>query len=206
MGKYKFGKPNMEIEPSELRELLTKDELFHFHAYKPQTIQKALVLQKSYVAILYWVGARRSEPLEVVKEDITLNENKDGLLIDIPAFKGGLRSGSIELPFTWVGVDLIYERWQQIRHGQKMWPFTSMTGYRIVKGLWPTRSPHWLRHNLLTKMRSLVDSGQLDKDSIKSYTGIRSDRTIESYGMQTEEKSRKVTKVLTTAMRSTIHI
>lgn len=180
MGKYKHGKPNEEIELQELQNVLAKSMMNQWY--------------KAYVILLYWIGCRRSEPLEVTQKDV---EEKDGsLFINIPAFKHGERGGPIELPLSLFGVAAIRQVWKATPQGICIFRFSSKTGYRIVKRLFPKKSPHWLRHNRLTKLRKKRDRGEITTDDIKSFTGIRTDATIEGYGMKTEKGIHKVAQVL----------
>jgi len=180
MGKYKYGKPNREIELQELRKALEKSFL-------------SLPYQ-AYIILLYWIGCRRSEPLFVRKEDV---KEKNGILyIDIPALKGGERGGAVELPLSLFGVPIIREVWQHTPKGARLFRFSDKTGYRKVKKLFPKKSPHWLRHNRLTKLRKKRDMGEISTDDIKAFTGIRSDKTIEHYGMKTPQGIHKVAQVL----------
>jgi integrase len=182
MGKYKHGKPNKEITLEEFQEALDSkkfaDPLMH----------------RSYLAVLFWIGARRSEPLNMVKEDI--REEEGSLLLKIRALKHGERGGEVELPLSWPGVQFIKERWMKTRATRKLWPFTYQTAYRIVKRIWPERTPHWLRWKTVTVMRRLRDQGKISTDDIKSWTGIKSDRTIEGYGIKSQAGIHKVSQVL----------
>lgn len=180
MGKYKHGIPNKEIELPELKRALTKNKLS--------------VVYKAYVILLYWLGCRRSEPMFVLKED--LEEEEGSLYLTIPALKGGRRGGPIELPLTLYGMPLIKGVWEHAQEGERLFPFCDKTGYRIIKKLFPKKTPHWLRHNRLTKLRKKRDRGKITTDNIKSFTGIRRDSTIERYGMKTEKGIRKVAQVL----------
>jgi len=180
MGRYKYGKPNEEIELEELRDALGKSFLN--------------LRYKAYVILLYWLGCRRSEPLSILREDV---EESDGALyIVVPAFKGGERGGPVELPLSLYGVQLIKEVWQLTGEGRRLFRFSDKTGYRIIKKLFPKKSPHWLRHNRLTKLRRKRDRGEISTDDIKAFTGVKSDKTIEHYGMKTEHGIHKVARVL----------
>ena len=119
-----------------------------------------------------------------------------GFYIDIPALKGGERGGAVELPLSLFGVSLIREIWQFTPKGTRLFRFSDKTGYRKVKKLFPKKSPHWLRHNRLTKLRKKRDRGEISTDDIKAFTGIRSDKTIEHYGMKTPQGIHKVAQVL----------
>lgn len=180
--KYQAGKPNRETTLEEFQEALD-----HGHFTQP-------LKQKSFLAALYWIGARRTEPLEVLKEDIVLEG--ESLFIKMPAKKHGYRGGSLELPLSWPGVELIKERWEKTSSGRKVWPFSTSTAYRIIKRIWPERSPHWLRYHVVTKLRRLKDQQKIDTDDIKSWTGIKRDSTIEGYGLKTQGKIHKVSQVM----------
>jgi hypothetical protein len=56
--------------------------------------------------------------------------------------------------------------------------------------------PHSLRYNRVTKIRQLRDRKEINMDSIKSHTGIQSDRTIEAYDMKTQQKIQIVAQVV----------
>jgi integrase len=182
MGKYKHGKPNKEITLEEFQEALDSKKFV-----EP-------LIHRSYLAVLFWIGARRSEPLNMVKEDI--REEESSLFLKIRALKHGERGGEVELPLSWLGVDLIKERWLKTRPGRKLWSFTYQTAYRLVKRIWPTRTPHWLRWKTITVLRRLRDQGKVSTDDIKSWTGIKSDRTIEGYGIKSQAGIHKVSQVL----------
>lgn len=180
MGKYKHGEPNELLDLADVRAALAREKL---------NLRK-----KAYTFILYWLGCRRSEPLYIMKENI---EEKDGsLFITIPALKGGKRGGPIELPLSYYGVDLIKEAWQKTKKAKPIFPFSAKTGYRIVKQLFPEKTPHWFRHNRVTKLRKQIDGDTVTLDDVKSFTGIKSDSTIEHYGMKTQAGIHKVSKVL----------
>ena len=181
MGKYKHGKPNREISIIEFKTYL-KDSIF----VKPS--------HKAYFVLIYWIGARRTEPLNIKKEDLT--ERNSILFLKIPAFKRGERGGEIELPLYLPGMIYLKNRWLKTRKHRRLFPFETSTSWRIIKRVDPKFSPHWFRHNRITKLRKLIDKGEISKDDIKSWTGIKSDRTLEGYGMKTQEGIHKVSKLL----------
>lgn len=188
MGKYKFGKPNEEIDLKDFRVRLEKSGLS--------------ARQKAYLIFLYWSGCRRKEPLFVTKEDVA--EKEDCIFVDVTVnktipfsrLKRGLAGGPIQLPLHLYGVDLIKKVWLKTRKKRKLFPFVAMTGYRAFKKLYPKKSPHWLRHNRVTKLRKHRDKKELSIDDIKSFTGIKSDRHIEHYGMKTREGIDRASKLL----------
>ena len=180
MGKYKYGKPNAEIDLADFKKGLKNSKLN--------------LVYRAYLILLFWIGCRRSEPLEVRREDV--EQKGESLFIIIPAFKGGERGGPVELPLSLFGVEVIKQVWLKTREGKRVFPFCDKTGYRKFKELFPKKSPHWLRHNRLTKLRRKRDQGEVSTDDIKSFTGIKSDATIERYGMKTKSGIHKVAQVL----------
>ena len=182
MGKYKHGKPNREISLEEFLGYLKDAKFLHLS-------------HKAFFVLIFWIGARRSEPHKLRKEDIT--ETEGSLFVDIPAFKRGERGGKIELPLDLPGIEFLKQRWQKTRKHRRIFQFETSTAWRIVKKVNPKLSPHWFRHNRITKFRKLLDLGKITKDEIKSWTGIKRDTTIEVYGMKTQDGIHKISKMLT---------
>lgn len=181
MGKYKHGKPNKEISIPEFINYLKNAKFLKLS-------------HKAWFVLVYWIGCRRTEPLNIVKEDITEKDNI--LFLEIPAKKDGERGGKIELPMHLPGMEIVKKRWMATRKKRRLFPFETSTSWRIIKRIDETLSPHWFRHNRLTKFRRLLDQGKISKDDIKSFTGIKSDRTIENYGMVTQDGVHRASKVL----------
>jgi len=74
--------------------------------------------------------------------------------------------------------------------------FSDKTGYRIIKKLFPGKTPHWLRQNRITKLRKKIDRKGVSLDDVKSFTGIKSDSTLQRYDMKTKEVIHRVAQVL----------
>jgi integrase len=192
MGKYKHGKPDTEINLEEFKQKLETSKL--------------PVKQKGYVAVLYWLGCRRSEPLAILKEDIEERENRlfisihfrkdeKGERILFSRGKRGQAGGAAELPLEFFGVDLIREAWLRTKKGKQVFDFSDDTGYRAIKKLWPERTPHWLRYNRVTKLRKRLGQ-DVTIDGIKSFTGIKRDTTIQNYGLKTKADIHKIADIL----------
>lgn len=187
MGKYKHGKPDKEISLQDFKQKLLASKL--------------PIRQRAYLVLLYWLGARRSEPLKILKEDIEAREGSIYISIHwhrekkFSRAKRGQAGGPIELPLNYFGVDFVKFVWQKTRKGKKVFPFSDVTGYRALKQLWPKKSPHWLRYNRVTKLRKKLGQ-ELTIDSIKSFTGIRRDRTIQDYGLKTKADIHKIAGLL----------
>lgn len=192
MGQYKFGKPDAEIELEDFKNRLNKTKLS--------------TRKKAYAILLYWLGCRRSEPLVIKKEDIEEREgslfisihyrkNDSNELIPFSRAKRGQAGGPSEIPLQLFGVDLVKQVWEKTKRGRNLFPFSDKTGYRIIKELYPKKTPHWLRYNRITKLRKMLGD-KLTIDEIKSFTGIRRDATIQNYGLKTKAGIHKIAKFL----------
>jgi len=192
MGHYKFGKPDSEIDLEDFKTRLNKTKL--------------PTRKKAYSILLYWLGCRRSEPLVIKKEDIEEREdslyisihyrkNNDNELIPFSRAKRGQAGGPSELPLNLFGIDLVKQVWMKTKKGKLIFPFSDKTGYRVIKQLYPKKTPHWLRYNRITKLRKMLGD-KLTIDEIKSFTGIRRDTTIQDYGLKTRAGIHKVAQIL----------
>ena len=192
LGQYKHGKPDEEITFAEFKNKIENCKLS--------------LRRKAYIILLYWLGCRRSEPLVILKEDV---EEKHGSLfisihyrldensqrIPYSRAKQGQAGGPAELQLSKFGVDLIKEAWGKTKSEKRLFPFSSKTGYRAVKKLWPKKTPHWLRYTRITKLRKKLGD-ELTIDAIKSFTGIRRDTTIQDYGLKTKADIHKIAGLL----------
>ena len=180
--KYKHGTPDEPISKAELERVLKKGKFVQPLAHR------------SYLVITAVIGSRKTEALEIYKEDI----RKDGefLYVKIPAKKRGHRGGELELPLGWLGMELVLRQWMKTRKGRKVWKFSSWTAWRIVKRVFPKKSPHHLRWTVITELRAALDRREISKDEIKSWTGIKRDSTIEGYGLKTQAGIHRVSKIL----------
>jgi hypothetical protein len=182
LGRYtRLGKPDRAITIDDLRAGLKKLE------HEP-------LAYRAYLALVYWVGCRRTEPLSLLGIDV-ISDLASVYISHLPAKKHGHRTETIELPLDKEGVSLIAELAKKTRASKHLFPFSSMTTYRIIiraLGVYP----HWLRYDRITKIRRTIDGKRVSIDDAKSFTGIRSDRTMQGYGMTTDEAARRVSAVL----------
>ncbi len=185
--KYKNGVPSEEITEDQFAQALEKTKF-------PSPLR-----DRSYLTCLFWIGARKTEPLEMKKEDIRLeyeDAEEEILLLKIPAKKFGHRGGEIQLSLSWLGVELIKQQWIKTKKGKRIWRFSAQTGWRIVHRAFPGKSPHFLRYRVITRLRKLKDEKVISLDDIKSWTGLKRDSSIEHYGLKTQAGIHKISEVL----------
>jgi hypothetical protein len=180
--KYEHGIPDEDITEAEMEEKLKTGKFVHG------------LRDRSYLVITFHIGSRKTEALEILKEEI--REDAGCLYVTIPAKKHGQRGGEIELPLSLPGVDLVKQQWLKTHKGRHVWEFSPWTAWRIVKRVWPEKSPHHLRWARVTKLRVLRDQGKITTDDIKSFTGIKRDSTIEGYGLKTQAGIHKISGLL----------
>lgn len=179
-GKYK-QKPNTQIKIDDLERALNGQKLTDGH--KPVFVKPTR--DKSYLVFTYWVGSRKLEPAEILKEDIAVT--KTHVHVKIPAFKHGERGGILKIRRGNIGVEWIIKQWKRTKKKKHVWPLSSSTAYRII-----TRAlgkcPHWLRHNwITTKQQSLPgEPSEVDR-KIMAWTGIKRRETLDNYRMKMQE-------------------
>jgi len=179
--KYQYGKPDEPITKADLEGALEKGKFANPLAHK------------SYLVITALIGSRKTEALEIRKEDI--HQEGSSIYVKIPAKKHGARGGEIELPLSWLGMDLVLSQWMKTRKEKKVWRFSPSTAWRIIKRVFPTKSPHHLRWTVITELRALKDERKITTDEIKSWTGIKRDSTIEGYGLKTQAGIHKISEI-----------
>lgn len=133
---------------------------------------------KSFLALLYWTGVRKSEAYERVKEDFTTTESD--LVIDFhKRKKGGLDVPALEIPLDLPFVDSIVKRVRLTLPGRRVWSFNGVTAWRIVKRVLGEKYyPHFLRLNRITRM---ADDPTATVPELKSWTGLKTTRALDVY-------------------------
>ena len=133
---------------------------------------------KSFLALLYWTGVRKSEVYERVKEDFTITETD--LIVDFhQRKKNGLEVPPLEIPLDLPFVNSIVERVQLTLPRRRVWSFTGVTAWRIVKRVLGEKYyPHFLRLNRITRM---FDDPTTTIPEAKSWTGIKTAKALDVY-------------------------
>lgn len=163
---YKHGKQTQQIDLDTFISIMERPK-------KPFTQPLS---HKSFLVFLYWFGVRRSEALERTPEDF---EVKDGMLIvNAPAKKGGERlplEAPIDLPY----IDLIVEKVNTTLPLHRVWPFSTVTAWKIVKrAMGPKYYPHFFRLNRATRF---LEDPETTAPDMLAWFGWKSKRTIDRY-------------------------
>lgn len=168
MPTYKYGKQTDTLE---------------FQTFKKQMdrvrCQESL-RDKSFVALLYWVGCRKSEAYERVLEDFKFFLSPERLAIDFhQRKKNGLETPPIELPLDLPFVDLIFKQLERTKPSERVWKIGSTTAWTIVKNILGEKYyPHFLRLNRITRM---WDDPTTTVPEVKSWTGIKTTKAMDTY-------------------------
>lgn len=182
MPKYKDGKKTVQMDFQDFSKALNRKDCF-----------VSPLRDKSFLALLFWTGLRKSEILERTKKDFTIKGGK--LFIDAPPKKGGKRLKlkiDVDLPF----VDLILKQISKARKTKAdpkrhVWPISAWTAWKIVKRVFPNHYPHYFRLNRATTFLNDPTTTQVE---MKSWFGWKSVKTIDSYvgiserGIETQSK------------------
>lgn len=164
---YKYGKQTDTIDLEFLKERMEKKGVF----VKP-------LRDKSFIALLYWCGVRKSEAYERVWEDFEITETD--LIVDFhQRKKNGLEVPPLEIPLDLPYVDLIVKKVVHTKQGKQVWSISGATAWRIVKrALGEKYYPHFLRLNRITRM---FDDPTTTVPEAKSWTGIKTTKALDVY-------------------------
>lgn len=161
--KYEHGKQKEPISFDEFKAFMEK-------GYFSQRSHR------SFLAFLYWFGVRKTEALERVREDFQV---ESGVLnVDVLSLKGGEDRPPLEIDVDMPYVNLILEQVALTRPRCRVWNFSDITAWRIVKRATDKLYPHFFRLNRCTRM---LDDPTTTIPEIKGWFAWKDVRTISSY-------------------------
>lgn len=160
---YKHGK---QKELIYLREFIEKLASTKF--VKP-------LRDKSFLAFLYWFGTRKSEALELVREDFEIEDRI--LRVKAKAKKRGERP-PLEIPLDLPLVHYIIERVQRTKPNHRVWNMSSTTAWRIVKRFSNKLYPHYFR---LNRASHFLENPETSTAEMMTWFGWRSTKTVDKY-------------------------
>lgn len=211
--RYKYGKQSKAIDIETFKRMLNKVDHIKLRHYDPLTI-------KSFLAILYWSGLRKTEahgakshryvlpatkgpghkqPIAkytealsgILKEDIWVEG--DILYVSAACRKHGKREAPLELWLGFPFMDLIVEQWKRTPKGHRVWPITEWDSWNIMKKIDKRKYLHYFRFVRITE---LCANPRLSVADICSWTGL-TPQTIDAY----MERSGRFIKKTAQAMR-----
>lgn len=114
--------------------------------------------ERAFLSVLFLTGCRISEALALESKDISFTH--DTVYIQFFRLKGSTQTDPIPIPL----IEPL--EWLFSREG-KLFKFSRMTGYRIVKRAFPNLYPHYFRMNRITQI-----SDKLGDSVVYSFVGI----------------------------------
>ena len=165
---YKYGKQTTPIDFKTFKSLVDKGKFV-----KP-------LRDKSFLAFLYWLGVRRAETLERVKEDFVI---KDGLLIVNATPKKGGEREPLEVPVDYPYIDLIIRKVNKTRRTlanptRRVWNISGPTAWRVVKRVMPKHYPHFFRLNRATRF---LEDPETTIPEMMAWFGWKASKTVDPY-------------------------
>lgn len=201
MPRYKAGKQTEHLTFQEIQEKV--------QAAAHSVTKEAL----AFFWLLYYVGCRKSEAYERTVEDCQLTETQ--LIIDFhQRKKGSAEVPPIEIPRWFPGVEIICEQLERARKkrtSKKLMEKTRKgirsTEYKRARWLFPHVQSRWAQHIVkrilgdqyyphflrLNRISEICSNPEANIEMIKSWSGIKSIRVIESYMGVSRKQQKKAT-------------
>jgi len=162
--KYKHGKQKELIDFNAFQEMMENDNF------------KKGDCHRSFLAFLYWFGTRRKGALERKREDFHV---QNGILfVKVEPLKRGEPSSPLEIDVDMLYVDLILNQVTKTLEGERVWQFSKVTAWRIVKRVDQKKYPHFFRLNRCTRM---LDDPEATISKIKAWFHWKTTKTFDSY-------------------------
>lgn len=104
---------------------------------------------KALLAVLYYFGIRISEALSLTKSSFTIEQ--DTLYVKVERLKHSRKTQELSVLLDRPYVNYIVDLVNSIQYDDKLFPFSRVTGWRIVRKA-IDRYPHFLRLNRITNL------------------------------------------------------
>lgn len=198
--RYKHGKQTKAVDLATFKRMLGKVDTIKLTGAQATRYDSLTI--KSFLAILYWTGLRKTEvhgakphryvlpsckrhskPVAkhteevpgILKEDIWVES--DALKVRAVARKHGKREAPLELWLGFPFMDLIVEQWKRTLEGERVWPISEWDSWDIMKKIDKRKYLHFFRLNRITEMCANPEMSVAD---ICSWTGL-TPQTINEY-------------------------
>jgi len=210
--RYKYGKIEKPIDLPVFLKLQERVPHVDRSSYSSEFIQALL-------ALFYWTGLRKTEVLGrreiryeakvgvkigkshpgLLKEDMRIEEDRLYVFsIGDKVLKHGKREAPLVLPLTLPFVDLIVGQWRNTKPQQRVFPIEYITFWRICKRVDPKFTPHFFRHNRVTKFSA---NPKLSLADICAWTGM-SPQTVSTYMMRAGRFTKRTGDIMADEARS----
>lgn len=123
---------------------------------------------RAFLAVLFLSGCRVSEALALTRADLRVD--KHTLYISFKRLKGSKQTDPFPLPNLQVLAGIFHE-------GDRVFPFSYITAYRMVRAAFPAYYPHFFRMNRITKVvdkfgdQAAYDAFGISANAIDHYRG-----------------------------------
>lgn len=166
MGKYKHGKQKRMMENSTFWEAIEKG-----YFVKP-------TMHKAFVILIWYVGCRVSEIIELMRSQFTITE--DSVQVEIPAKKHGEERGPFTLKRELPNVNLLAEYIESRKiKKRRVFPFTRVTAWTIIKRAFGEKHyPHFFRLNRTVKF---LNNKNITRNEIREWMAWKALETVDSY-------------------------
>ena len=158
----------------------------HGHFVKPR-------MHKAFVTLLWYVGCRVSEIIELTKAQFEIT--KELVKIDIPAKKQGIDRSPFQLNRKLPYVNALAE-YLESRRGKKrrVFPFSRVTAWAIIKRAFGEKYyPHYFRLNRTVRF---LNNKNVTTNEVRQWMAWKSLRTVENYLGYSERTIGKLSKTL----------
>lgn len=186
MGKYKEGKKTEAINQADFQKILDTGLYV-----KPQ-------LHRALIVILYYSGARISEILALKREHFAIStEQKKTLAVVIAPIKRGVLRGAFLLDLEKPGVQILANVVSKIKGSRRIFPFTRVTAWYIVKRATFSSGfnfyPHYFRLNRCVRF---LDQRDISLNEIRQWFGWNRIDTVNNYLGYSKRTTEKLSGVL----------
>ena len=165
LGRYKHGKQHETLDIEVLKTII---ETGHFCKES----------HRAFLILLYYTGMRKSEALRLMRMDFTLDKYGERIHVKHYPLKHGIQHTGFYLPYGLPFVNILREWLVKLKPAHKVFPFSTVTAWHIVKRVLPKHYPHYFRLNRCVK---LLNKRELALDDVRTWFGWTSVKTIDNY-------------------------
>lgn len=128
-------------------------------------------MHKALLAVLYYFGIRISEAISLTTHNITVEDLS--IYVRVHRLKHSRNTEALSVLRDRPYVSTILETLRQTPEGQRLFPFSRVTGWRVVRKA-INRYPHFLRLNRITNLFSPTPERPQGRSisEVRNFTGL----------------------------------